>query len=374
MNPPRPTPTAPGPVLEGAVLKATLLKRLDAAVGPLLTRLLPKRGLPGTPFFPRRFLVIRPGGIGDAVLLIPALTALQKAFPGCRIDVLAESRNAAAFLMCPGLNRVYRYDCLSDLAALLRTPFDVVIDTEQWYRLSAVIARVIRARRSIGFSTNERGRLFTDPVPYPLQDYELLSFFKLLAPLKVQPPPELAAHFLELPAGALEGARRLLAPLAGKEFVAIFPGASVPEKQWGRERFRQVAESLFAAGIAVVVVGADDARASGDYIARGGLALNLAGRGGLMETAAVLAEARVLLSGDSGLLHIAAGLGTATVSLFGPSDAAKWAPKGKRHVVFSSSLSCAPCSRYGTIRCSTGARCLDAAPSEVTAALLRLWE
>uniref|UniRef100_C6DYJ6 Glycosyl transferase family 9 n=1 Tax=Geobacter sp. (strain M21) TaxID=443144 RepID=C6DYJ6_GEOSM len=335
---------------------------------------LPKRGVPDSSFPPRRFLVIRPGGIGDAVLLVPALTALQKAFPGCRIDVLAESRNAAAFLMCPGLNWVYRYDCLSDMAALLRTPFDVVIDTEQWYRLSAVIARVVRARRSIGFCSNERGRLFTDPVPYPLQDYELLSFFKLLAPLKVQPPPELPAPFLELPAGAKEGARRLLAPLAGQKFVAIFPGASVAEKQWGRENFRQVAESLFAAGIAVVVVGADDARASGDFIARGGLALNLAGKGGLMESAAVLAKARVLLSGDSGLLHIAAGLGTATVSLFGASDAAKWAPKGERHAVFSSSLSCAPCSSYGTIRCSAGARCLDAAPSEVTAALLRLWE
>ncbi|ACH39002.1 ADP-heptose--lipopolysaccharide heptosyltransferase, putative [Citrifermentans bemidjiense Bem] len=353
-------------------MKATLLKRLDAAVGPLFTRLLPKRRLPDTHFSPRSFLVIRPGGIGDAVLLVPALSALQKAFPGCRIDVLAESRNAAAFLMCPGLNRVYRYDSLSDITALFSTSFDVVIDTEQWYRLSAVIARLVGALRSIGFSTNDRGRLFTDPVPYPLQDYELISFFKLLAPLEVQPPKESAAPFLQLPAGAKEGARRLLAPLAGKAFVAIFPGASVPEKQWGRENFRQVAESLTAAEIAVVVVGADDARASGDFIARGGLALNLAGKGGLMESAAVLAEARVLLSGDSGLLHIAAGLGTATVSLFGPSDAAKWAPKGERHTAFSSSLSCAPCSRYGTIRCSTGARCLDAAPTEVTAAVLRL--
>ncbi len=365
---------APGPVLEGVALKATLLKRLDAAVGPLLTRLLPKRGLPDSLPSPRRFLIIRPGGIGDAVLLIPALRALQEAFPGCSIDLFAESRNAAAFQMCPGLNRVLRYDSLPQVASVLRTTYDVVIDSEQWYRLSAVLARLVRARRSIGFCTNDRGRLFTDPVPYTFNDYELVSFFRLLAPLGVRPPRDTSAPFLSLPAGAKEGARRLLAPLEGKSFVAVFPGASVPEKQWGEDNFRHVAEGLVAAGIAVVVVGGDDARAVGERIARGGVALNLAGKGGLMESAAVLAEARVLLSGDSGLLHIAAGLGTATVSLFGPSDAEKWGPKGERHVEFTSSLSCAPCSRYGTIRCSTGACCLDAAPSEVTAAMLRLCE
>lgn len=355
-------------------MKATLLKRLDAAVGPLFTRLLPKRGVPGSSTSPRRFLVIRPGGIGDAVLLVPALRALQEAFPGCSIDVLAESRNASAFRMCPGLNRVLRYDSPSQMASLFRTPYDVVIDTEQWYRLSAVVARCVCAWRSLGFCSNDRGRLFTDPVPYPLHDYELLSFFRLLAPLGVQPPPELPVSFLELPSGAKEGARRLIAPLQGKPFVAVFPGASVPEKQWGGENFRQVAQSLVEAGLAVVVVGGGDACALGDFIASGGLALNLAGKGGLMESAAVIAEARVLLTGDSGLLHIAAGLGTATVSLFGPSDATKWAPKGERHVAFTSSLSCAPCSRYGTIRCSAGARCLDAAPSEVAAAMLRLCE
>lgn len=355
-------------------MKATLLKRLDALVGPLLTRLLWKRRAAHSAAPPRSVLFIRPGGIGDAILLVPALRALQQSHPGCQIDILAEKRNAAAFSLCPGIRTVYRYDSPSELALLLRGRYDVVVDSEQWYRLSAVIARLVRAPRSIGFAGNERGRLFTDPVPYPLQEYEASSFFNLLAPLKVQVPKEIAAPFLDLPAEAAEGARRLLAPLAGKPFVALFPGASVPEKEWGVERFRETATLLAKAGLSLVIVGGEDTRLTGDRIAEGGLALNLAGKGTLMESAALVGLAKVLLSGDSGLLHMAAGLATPTVSIFGPSDPVKWAPRGESHRVFATTRPCAPCSRFGTVPgCSVAGGCLDATPAQVADAVLVLW-
>ena len=354
-------------------MKATLLKRLDALAGPLVTRLLGKAGGSLLAGSPRSALVIRPGGIGDAVLLVPALRALMAASPECRIDILAEKRNASAFLLCPGIGTVHRYDSPSGLAAALKGGYDLVVDTEQWYRLSAVIARLSRAPRSIGFSTNDRGRLFTDPVSYAQQDYEAYSFFRLLAPLGIEPPSEIAAPFLTLPASAAYAAKRLLAPLKGRPFVALFPGASIPKKEWGGANFRATALALSSAGVAVVVVGGEDARLAGDVIAEGGVALNLAGKGTLAESAALIARAQLLVSGDSGLLHIAAGVGTPTVSLFGPSDPVKWGPKGEGHLAFSPALPCAPCSMFGTVPpCGGDVRCMDATPAQVADAVLRI--
>lgn len=356
-------------------MKATLLKRLDALVGPLFARLFREPGGSDAPLSPKSALVIRPGGIGDAILLVPALRALRAAFPGCRIDILAEKRNAAAFRLCPGLGTVHRYDSPSGLAASLSGGYDLVIDTEQWYRLSAVIARMTRAPRSIGFAGNERERLFTDPVIYSQEDYEAFSFFRLLAPLGIGHPREMALPFLELPPGAPEAADRLLAPLQGRPFAALFPGASVSQKQWGEANFRESALALKEAGLAVVVVGGADTRAAGGRIAAGGVALNLAGEGSLVESAALLSRAQVLVSGDSGLLHIAAGLGTPTVSIFGPSDPVKWTPRGERHQHFRSALPCSPCARFGTVPpCGVEGSCLSATPAAVTGAVLRLWE
>lgn len=349
------------------------LKRFDALAGPLLARLLPRRKNTATAAAPESILVIRPGGIGDAILLIPALRALKARYPSCRIEILAENRNAAAFEFCPGLDAVHRYDEPGQLRGVLKNRYDLVIDTEQWYRLSALVARLVRARRSIGFATNERKRLFSDPVPYDLTEYEAFSFFRLLSPLGIEPPAELPVPFLELPPAASERAAQLLARLDGRPFVAIFPGASVPRKEWGGVKFRQLAASLVLAGCAVVVLGGKEDDDVADAITRATGGVNLAGVTTLAESAAVIKAAMALVTGDSGLLHIAAGLGTATVSLFGPSDPAKWAPKGERHRVFASTISCAPCAKWGTIpSCTHQGGCIDADPVRVSRTLLQL--
>jgi ADP-heptose:LPS heptosyltransferase len=355
-------------------LRISLLKRLDSFLGHLLVpvaALIPprgeRRGAPGS------ILLIRPGGIGDAVLLIPAIRALRSTFPAARITVLAERRNAALFRLCPEVNNVLLYDRPGGLFATLCGHYDAVIDTEQWHRLSAVTARLTRAPLLIGYATNERSRLFTHPISYFHDDYEVEGFLRLLAPLGIEPDP-VPERFLVVPGDAEQQGGTLLAPLDGRPFVTIFPGASIPERRWGVDRFRRVAEMLADSGISVAVVGGKDDRKQGEVIVAGGAGLNLAGRTSLAETAAVIRQSVLLLSGDSGLLHIAAGLGKPTVGLFGPGRAKKWAPRGGRHVVINKALPCSPCTTFGTTPpCPINARCMaEITPDEVFNATMML--
>jgi ADP-heptose:LPS heptosyltransferase len=354
-------------------MKIKLIKLLDRLVGGMATAALPPAELRAVPAI-RSALFIRPGGIGDAVLLVPALKALKAAYPGCRIEILAEKRNAAAFRLCSGVEAVHCYDTCGGIAAALRGGYDLVVDTEQWYRLSAVVARIIGASVSVGFATNGRKRLFSHPVPYPQEEYEAWAFLRLLAPLGIAVPPAIAVPFLELPATAAEAAQRLLEPLAGRPFVTLFPGASVPEKQWGVAKFRELAASLASTGIATVIVGGKDAVPAAREIATVEGALSLAGACSLAVSAAVVEKGRALVTGDSGLLHIAVGLGTPTIALFGPSDPVKWGGRGGEHVVLTGGLSCAPCSRFGTVpSCPKGGECLAAVTvGEVEAAVRKL--
>jgi ADP-heptose:LPS heptosyltransferase len=236
-----------------------------------------------------------------------------------------------------------------------------VIDSEQWHRLSAIVSRFASAPVKIGFDTNERRRMFTHPIPYSHDDYEAASFARLLEPLGFQPGSvESEAPFLSVPdAVSNKAAAVLLESLPAQPFVAVFPGASIPERRWGADRFRRVAELLSAFEIRVVAVGGDEDRLQGDVIAGGGLGLNLAGLTSLAETAAVIQKSSLLLSGDSGVLHIAVGLGVPTVSLFGPGRAKKWAPRGDRHIVINKCLPCSPCTTFGTTPpCPINVRCL----------------
>jgi heptosyltransferase II len=339
--------------------KVRILKKLDKLIGGLIC-CVPRYSGTQQPHKTdiRKILIIRPGGIGDAALLIPAICLLKKKLPEALITVLAEKRNASTFSLCPHVDKVLQYDKPYELLLAIWANYDVVIDTEQWHRLSAIIARVSGAGIAIGYATNERKKLFTHPILYSQHDYESKSFSHLLEPLAITIKNE-GLPFLTVPKEAIKNAETLLGKFSGRPFITISPGSSVPEKQWSLNNFSKLASKINQVGFPIVVIGSDKERMSGEMITNGIEALNLAGKTSLLETAAVIEKSSLLVSGDSGVLHIAAGLGCPTVSLFGPSNANKWAPRGKHHITISRNLSCSPCSKFGNIpNCRINARCM----------------
>ena len=129
-------------------------------------------------------------------------------------------------------------------------------------------------------------------------------------------------------------------------------------------------------GIPLVVVGGMEDVPAGADILPGKYGLNLAGKTSIIETAAVINKASLVVSGDSGILHIAVGLGKPTVSLFGPGIARKWAPRGESHIVINKHLPCSPCTEFGyTPKCPVNAKCMaDISVDEVVEAVKRLME
>jgi len=237
-------------------MKITTLKFLDSLIGtPLVhaARLLvpTRKNLSEV----ERILLIRPGGIGDAVLLIPAIKAIKQKYPEAQIDVLGEKRNCGIFSLCPEIRDVYLYDRPKDLWKAIRNGYDVVIDTEQWHRMSAVVGRLTKAPVSIGYSTNERSRFFTHQIPYSHDDYEAESFIHLIEPVAGTVYFEPDKPFLSVPSGLTDKVSSHLIQLPGRKIVAIFPGGSIPERRWEVERFRQVALMLVKEGYGVVAAG-----------------------------------------------------------------------------------------------------------------------
>ena len=348
--------------------KIKLLKFIDNILGkPLVFLLLRIRKYPkGYPARFKKILIIRPGGIGDAVLLLPAINSLRAKFPDADIDLLCEKRNAEVFRLFKGLSRVYLYDKGPGLLKCLRNRYDVVIDTEQWHRLPAVVACLTGAAVRIGFDTNERGRLFTHGIAYSHDDYEVYSFLHLIEPLV--PRCELffnpEAPFLDIRESETgNGYQPLVINHIEKNMkglLAVFPGASVKERRWGGDRFGKVAKA-FNKDYKIVILGSDADRRDADRIKEyAGDCIDLTGRTNLRDVAAVLKKSNLLLTADSGLMHIACAVGTPTVSLFGSGIEKKWAPRGKRHVVLNKHLDCSPCTRFGyTPSCRRKVKCMS---------------
>ena len=334
--------------------RSSLMKAADSLAGPPICQALSRaqthvehrrlQDVPGP------VLVIRPGGIGDAAMLLPMLAALEREVPGRRIDVLCETRNAGVFRLArPGI-RVVAYDAapLAALRLLLRGGYAAVIDTEQFHNFSGAMAALTRAPLRIGFkiNTNRRG-LYTHLVSYDLDGPEDAQFVRLLEAacggVRTLPPR----------AGILRDAALPALPaglLPASPFILVHAGGSAPCKRCPAPALAEACRGVAAeAGLGLAVIGAaEDRAAAADLAARlGPGAVNLCGKLDLATTAAACRAAAALVGPDSGIAHLAVAVGTPAVVVFGPSDPAKWGPPAGCGAAVARPLPCSPCSIFG---------------------------
>jgi ADP-heptose:LPS heptosyltransferase len=76
--------------------------------------------------------------------------------------------------------------------------------------------------------------------------------------------------------------------------------------------------------------------------------------GGLL--AALLSQARVVISNDTGVMHLAGAVGTPVAAIFGPTSPRSYGPRGPRDLVFYKHLYCSPCISNYNLKMS---RCTD---------------
>lgn len=343
-----------------------VFKHIDATIGALLCRALGRLSfLRHQEIFTsdidtaaiRKILVIRPGGMGDMLLLLPVLKALQDRLPQAQIDIICEKRNTEVLdISSPGLRRlVYDGNPAEFLRKLSREQYDVTIDTEQFHHFSAVFCWISKAPVRIGFKINPvRNPLYTHLVNYDTDGPESAQFARLLSALGTGDEIPSAAGILrnnlpELPAPLLN---RINSSFGDKPFAAIHPGATTTSKQWPHERFAELANLLhndFDMG-SLLIGGSDDAQPADSVQSESesqNRILSLAGELTLPQVAAALSRAAIFVGGDSGLAHLAIAVGVPTVVIFGPSDPVKWGLQSKSNAVVTVDLPCQPCCIFG---------------------------
>jgi len=354
-----------------------LLKTVDSIVGPLALRLAAssRLGKKPTPINEKneKVLVIRPGGIGDAALLLPALKILKEVIPTAQIHILCEPRNAGVFTHSPFVSKILNYNRLGDLKKVRETEYDCIFDTEQSHFLTGAFVAFSKGYKKVGFATEGRDKAYDVSVEYFQDEYEAESFFRLFAasienwPEKFQLRPP---YFF--PTNQERGKIDALLADIKREIVCIFSGASIIERLWPLDKWSQVADELWKMGKQPTIIGG---KAEIDISQKimdtaNSPILNLCGRLSLSETATMFDRSRLLISTDSGMLHMGAMCNIPTVSLFGPGIADKWGPQGNRHRIINKNLPCSPCTKFGTTPpCPNNMACMmDISSEEVLGA------
>lgn len=321
------------------------------------------------------FLVVRLGALGDVVNTLPAVTALRRAAPKCRISWVTEQPAYSLVECIPDVDQAIllprkrwqadlprpwhwpalAFDALSFFRELRREKPDIVLDFQSNLR-SGLVARLSGSPRRIGFDrtcSREYSHLLATEhaaVPEgPLHRVEKhLRLVQHLFPDAAYEPPR-----IDIPPSDEHATDEFLAPLRQDRpgpLVVIHPGASVFGlfKRWPAERFGQVAAALHEQENGTVVLtwgpGERDIAAQAQSASRGRAVLALP-TPRLGRLAALLRRADLVIGGDTGPLHLAAALGAPVVGIYGPKDPRIYGPYGRGHAVVRRNLPCSPCTK-----------------------------
>jgi heptosyltransferase III len=245
-----------------------------------------------------RRLIIRPGGVGDCILSLPSIQALQTEttevwVPFGVVPLIrgAEARAIAStgidLLGLPGVEPP------PGLIAKLRS-FDSIVS---WYGANRPEFREQVLGIGLPFQ-------FLDALPEPDAKIHAADFFLRQA----------GGDGVAVPRIECNGCGR-------GDFAVIHPFSGSARKNWPLNRFRELAGRL-----ALPVrwcAGPEEAMEDAVRFEN------------LYDLACWIASARVYIGNDSGITHLAAAVGTPVVAIFGPTDPAVWAPRGARVSVVS---------------------------------------
>lgn len=287
------------------------------------------------------FLLIQPGGIGDIILTLPAISYLRRENPEARVVMVVRP----GFAQFVGNMRVVDevivldYPKRSTLAffrlssflrqfAGMRRRFDVAFDLRGDPR-SAIIgawsARIVVGPGAPG-TTFLLSAVYREMKPRPMAE-RTLGIVSLEQP--TVPAIENYAEAFRYRVGS-DAVQRVSALLESREnFVLIHPGASRPSNRWDPSKWGGLIRKLLASGEQVVITGAGAEDFRFVSVILGGLEsraelLNLVDRTSCTDLTAIVEKAKLVISPDTGIAHIAFARQVPSVTLFGSDSEILW--------------------------------------------------
>lgn len=304
-----------------------------------------------------KILIIRFSSIGDIVLTSPVIRSLKHQVPKSEIHVLTKEAYRFLFDPNPHVAKVFalgKDNKLGKLIQLLKTErYDYVIDLHNNLRSWRV--RIGLAAKSYGFTKLNLRKYFLVRLKFNIMpDIHIVDrYFEAVKKLKVKNDGRgLDYYFLE----SADFQLNQLPETHRMGFIAVVIGGQHATKIFPVIKLLEVIPLL---DMPVVLLGGKEDMERATIIQQeiGDKVFNLSGKVSLDVSAALIKQAKAVLTNDTGLMHIAAAFRKPIVSVWGntvpelgmypymPGD------ECKSVIVQNDNLSCRPCSKIGFDAC-----------------------
>jgi ADP-heptose:LPS heptosyltransferase len=318
----------------------------------------------------KTILIIQTAFIGDTILASHFIRAVKDQFPDSKIHFFLRRGNESVIQGLSTVEKTWIWDKqggkVKNLIQLIRglrqINFDMVFNLHRHFN-SGLVSALMKSKVKVGFKQNPLSFFYTHKmrhvIPHHPQDNNVVTLheiqrnmelLKLLVPeatmLSKRPElPLLSKHFEKISAFKKD------------QYFVLAPASVWFTKAWSERKFRELTKKLSDIGT-IYFIGAPSDKDLCDRIGQDiPRTENLCGQLSLLESAALMKEARRVFVNDSAPLHLASCVNAKTTAIFCSTvPAFGYTPLADDSVVIDveNTLSCRPCGLHGHKACPLG--------------------
>jgi heptosyltransferase-1 len=278
----------------------------------------------------KRILIVKVTSLGDIVESQPVVADLLRAYPGVKVDWVADAMFADVARWNAGVDRVLSAPLrrfkkqrdwqdfkaiASSIGELRAERYDAVIDIHGVYK-SAIISFLARSSRRLGYETpylGERGAAFAYTERFARPDcnawHGIRKSVADALDYRLEEPP---VYNLRVPCPEGGVVKAGAAPV-----VILFHATSNNEKKWPSAHWAALARKLTASGLRVELPwGTPKERLEAALIASQAPGATILPSMSVLEVAQTIETATLVVGVDTGFTHLAQALGRRTVMIF----------------------------------------------------------
>lgn len=266
-----------------------------------------------------KILILKPGGIGDTLLLFPAVVELQRHFQDAEIDIIGNREVLSLFADNQSIAKAISIE-------------DRMVSEILSERLNRRASDFITQYDRLYFLIDDDGTLEGNMKSLNISDYIIASSVQKNSSI---PQWKFLAQIMRLNASEQGGyVREFLKnrPIKKRHYILIHPGSGSRKKNWSLNNFTELIKYIrgrFAIEMRVITGYAENDILLQLSNADGAIGdIEIEHNKKLGAIADLLTESSIFIGNDSGISHLAGLTGTASIVLFGPSDPRIWKPIG----------------------------------------------